>query len=88
MYEIILTDEYKKREKRFFKKHPDLKDRYKKVLKILRVNPNYPSLRLHKLQGIELYSIPLNMQYRIILDFIIDGEKIILINIGSHDEVY
>jgi mRNA-degrading endonuclease YafQ of YafQ-DinJ toxin-antitoxin module len=88
MYKIILTDEYKKIEKKFFKKHPELKERYKKVLKLLRVDPFYPSLRLHKLQGSDLYSISITMQYRIILDFIINDKEIILVKIGSHDEAY
>jgi mRNA-degrading endonuclease YafQ of YafQ-DinJ toxin-antitoxin module len=88
MYKIILTDEYKKIEKKFFKKHPELKERYKKVLKLLRVDPFYPSLRLHKLQGNKLYSISITMQYRIVLDFIVNDKEIILIRIGSHDEAY
>jgi mRNA-degrading endonuclease YafQ of YafQ-DinJ toxin-antitoxin module len=88
MYKIILSDEYKKIEKRFFKKHPELKERYKKVLKLLRVDPFYPSLRLHKLQGNKLYSISITMQYRIVLDFIVNDKEIILIRIGSHDEAY
>ena len=88
MYKIILSDEYKKIEKRFFKKHPELKERYKKVLKLLRVDPFYPSLRLHKLQGNKLYSISITMQYLIVLDFIVNDKEIILIRIGSHDEAY
>jgi len=87
MYQIILTDEYQKIEKKFFKKHPELKERYKKILKILKVDPFYPSLRLHKLQGSDLYSISLNMQYRLLLDFVIKENEIILVNIGGH-EIY
>jgi len=84
MYKIILTEEYKKIEKKFFKKHAELKERYKKTLKILRIDPFYPSLRLHKLQGSDLYSVSINMQYRLIIDFIVKNDEIILINIGDH----
>jgi len=89
MFELIFSDSYLKKEQKFFKKHKELLDRYKKVLHILRVNPNHPSLRLHKLQGNlkEYYSISINMQYRVVINFIIEDGKIIFIDIGEH-EVY
>jgi len=90
MYQLILTETYKKREKKFFKRHPDIKEKYKKTLKLLRINPFHPSLRLHKLQGNkkEFYSVSIDMQYRIIIDFMVIDNKIFLLDIGSHDEVY
>jgi len=88
--EIIYTDSYNKRAKKFIKKHPDLLSQYEKTLKLLEINPNHPSLRLHKLKGklSELYSISINISYRICIDFIIEDDKIIPIDVGSHDEVY
>ncbi len=90
MYELIFTDSYRKKERRFIKKHPDLKDRYKKTLALLMDDPHHPSLRLHKLQGKlgQYYSVSISMSYRIILDLIITDKEIILLDIGSHDEVY
>jgi len=90
MYELIFTDSYRKKERRFIKKHPDLKDRYKKTLALLMDDPHHPSLRLHKLQGKlgRYYSVSISMSYRIILDLIITDKEIILLDIGSHDEVY
>lgn len=90
MAEIIYTDSYNKRAKKFIKKHPDLLSQYEKTLKLLEINPNHPSLRLHKLKGklSELYSISINISYRICIDFIIEDDKIIPIDVGSHDEVY
>ena len=81
MFELIFSDSYLKKEQKFFKKHKELLDRYKKVLHILRVNPNHPSLRLHKLQGNlkEYYSVSINMQYRIVINFVIEDGKIIFI---------
>ena len=89
MYELILDESYLKKEKKFFKKHPEMIQRYGKILTILRTNPNHPSLRLHKLKGnlSEYHSISLNMSYRIVINFIIKDEKIIFIDIGGH-EVY
>jgi len=90
MTEIIYTDSYTKRAIKFIKKHPDILSQYEKTLKLLEINPHHPSLRLHKLQGklSELYSVSINISYRISIDFIIDNDQIILIDIGSHDELY
>lgn len=90
MYKIVETVRYQKKVVKFFKKHKDLFTKYQKVMFLLETNPYHPSLRLHKLQNNlkEFYSISLDMQYRIILDFIIVDEQIILIDIGAYDEVY
>ena len=90
MAEIIYSESYIKRAKRFIKKHPELLSQYEKTLKLLELNPNHPSLRLHKLQGklSELYSVSINISYRISIYFLIDKDKIIPVDIGSHDEVY
>ena len=89
-YQILITNEYLKKLKRFIKKHPDMLDRYAKTIEILEVNPHHPSLRLHKLKGSigEYHSISINLEYRVIIDFIIRDKEIIPIDIGSHDEVY
>ena len=90
MYEIFFTKKYEKIAKNFFKKHKIKKAKYQKTINILQQNPFHPSLRLHKLKGNlkEYYSVSLNFEYRIILDFIIVENEIILIDIGSHDDVY
>ncbi len=89
-YEILVTDTYKKRLKKFFKKHPDMFDRYAKAISIMEIDPYHPSLRLHKLKGglQEYFSVSINMEYQIIIDFIVRNKQIIPIDIGSHDEVY
>lgn len=86
MYKIIFTDSYEERVKKFLKKHPDLRNQYQKTLQLMELNPQHPSLRLHKIS--ELYSVSINMQYRIAIDFQIEGETIIPINIGDHKEIY
>ena len=90
MAEIIYTECYNKRAAKFIKKHPDLLSQYQKTLELLEMNPHHPSLRLHKLKGklSELYSISINISYRISIDFIFEDDKIIPIDVGSHDEIY
>jgi len=90
MFKLIFTDSYNKRAKKFLKKHKDLITQYEKVLTLLEINPHHPSLRLHKLEGKlkDLHSISINISYRITIEFIIEDETIIPINIGSHEDVY
>ncbi|MGB9128497.1 MAG: hypothetical protein WCB97_02520 [Thiobacillus sp.] len=56
----------------------------------LRADPFEPSLRLHpltgKLQGMQAVSLTYN--YRITLTLQITEHEILLLDIGSHDEVY
>ncbi len=89
-FRIIYTKSYLKRATKFAKRHPDLLIQYEKALKLLELNPFHPSLRLHRLSGSlsDLHSISINISYRITLEFLIEDGKIILVNVGSHDEVY
>ena len=89
-YKIVRTDEYFKKLKKFIKKHPDVLGRYIKTIELLEYDPYHPSLRLHKLQGkLRIYhSISINMKYRVVIDFIIQNNEIIPIDIGTHDEIY
>ncbi len=90
MPEIVLTDKYKKKAISFLKRHPQLFSQYKKTLIQLQKDPTHPSLRLHKLHGKlqDLYSVSINMKFRILLEFIVKDDRIILIHIGSHDQMY
>jgi mRNA-degrading endonuclease YafQ of YafQ-DinJ toxin-antitoxin module len=87
---IIYTDTYVKKAAKFIKRHPHILGQYEKTLRILEVNPSHPSLRLHKLKGTlsELYSVSINISYRIMLYFIVKEDAIIPVDIGTHDEVY
>jgi len=89
-YTLIYTNSYIKQASKFAKKHPDLISQYEKALKLLEIDPNHPSLRLHPLKGKlkDLHSVSINISYRITLEFILIKKEIILVNIGHHDEVY
>jgi len=89
-YPLIYTDSYNKRAKKFLRKHPEIHNQYRKTLQLLELNPFHPSLRLHGLDGRlkGLSSVSINMSYRIVLELEVKEEKIVLINIGSHDYVY
>ncbi|MBN8765738.1 MAG: plasmid stabilization protein [Thiobacillus sp. SCN 64-317] len=87
---LIFTDQYTKRAARFLKRHPDLEKQYLKTLQLLELNPHHPSLRLHALSGKlhTLYSVSINLSYRITLEILIQDEQIIPVNVGDHDTVY
>ena len=63
---------------------------YKKVLRLLELNPDHPSLKLHKLKGkfYNKHAVSITYSYRIIFAFAIVESGILLINVGHHDEVY
>jgi mRNA-degrading endonuclease YafQ of YafQ-DinJ toxin-antitoxin module len=90
MYSIIYTESYEKKAGKFLKRHPELGSQYEKTLKLLELDPNHPSLRLHKVnvRGNEIFSVSINISYRLVIDLLIEDREIIPINIGSHDEVY
>jgi addiction module RelE/StbE family toxin len=89
-YKLLFTKSYEKIERRFFKRHPDLLDRYHKTLVLLEQDPFQPALRLHPLKGrlSGLHAVSINLQYRITLELEIREKEIILISVGSHGEVY
>ncbi len=90
VYTIIYPKSYIKRARRFLAKHPALTRQYGKTLELLEINPFHPSLRLHPLKGrlTGLHAVSINVSYRITLEFIINEKEIILVNVGSHEEVY
>ena len=89
-YTLVFTDQYNRRAARFLKRHPQLREIYRKTLLLLQANPHHPSLRLHalggKLQG--LHSVSINLSYRITLELVIREHQIVPINMGDHDAVY
>jgi len=88
--QLVRDDKYTKREKKFFKNHQDLIGKYAQILKKLQKDHHDSSLKLHPLKGqlTGFHSVSLTFQYRIILILLIKDDKILLTDIGTHDEVY
>ena len=90
MYEIVTTRHFMRSAKKFLRKHPDLRDRFAKVIDDLKDDPFQPHLELHalgvKLDGI--FAASISHSYRLTLSLKITEREIILLDIGSHDEVY
>jgi mRNA-degrading endonuclease YafQ of YafQ-DinJ toxin-antitoxin module len=90
MAKIVTTNYYENKLTQFMVKHPELREKYVKTIKLLEANPFHTSLRLHKQKGnlSDLHSVSLNMKYSILLDFIIKDDQMVLINIGDDDGLY
>jgi addiction module RelE/StbE family toxin len=87
---LIKDENYQRKERNFFKKQPQLLDKYAEVLNKLKTNAFDPSLKTHKLKGelSEFHACSLTYEYRIVCTFLIQNEIIVLVDIGSHDDVY
>lgn len=90
MFEIIRDDKFIKTTKKFLKKHPNLVDKFKQTILKLENNPFEPSLKLHKLQGNldKFHAVRLTYEYRIVLILVVCDKQIVIIDIGTHDDVY
>jgi mRNA-degrading endonuclease YafQ of YafQ-DinJ toxin-antitoxin module len=89
-FTLVFTDQYNRRAARFLKRHPQLREPYRKTLLLLQANPHHPSLRLHALSGklTGLHSVSINLAYRITIELIIREKQIVPINVGDHEAVY
>ena len=89
-YTIIYPESYIRRARKFLKRYPDLARQYQKTLELLEINPFHPSLRLHPLKGrlAGLHGVSINISFCITLELIIRKQEIILVNVGTHEEVY
>jgi mRNA-degrading endonuclease YafQ of YafQ-DinJ toxin-antitoxin module len=76
--------------RKFFHRHPGLKPEFADILRQLQEDPFAPRLRLHPLQGKHRgkRAVSLTYSFRVVLTLQIRGHKVILLDIGSHDEVY
>jgi addiction module RelE/StbE family toxin len=90
MFTITTPEHFLRQARKFFKKHPDLKSRFAKTLADLQRDPFQPDLKLHPLTGklTGCYAVSLTYSYRITLTLMITEQEIVLLDIGSHDEVY
>ena len=85
---LTTTAFFDRRVRKFLTKHPDLRPRFIETMAQLRADPFEPSLRLQtgKLQGMQ--AVSLTYSYCITLTLQIIEHEILLLDIGSHDEVY
>lgn len=94
MRTLVLAKTFVRAHKRAVKKNPSLRDDIETTLGLLKENPFAPRLGTHKLHGPFAGSWGCSVRHdlRIVFDFVRSEGKgeddILLITVGSHDEVY
>jgi mRNA-degrading endonuclease YafQ of YafQ-DinJ toxin-antitoxin module len=86
MYEIVLSESFRKELIKAVKGNDVLWRKVTKTLNFLSSDIKHPSLRLHKLTGRNNWSISISKSYRMIIQ--IDKNKILCNEFGTHDQVY
>ncbi len=90
MYTLIWTAGFTRAAKKFALQHRELRAKFAAILRDLETDPFQPHLKYHhltgKLKGIQ--AVSLTHSYRITLTIMITEKEIVLLDIGSHDEVY
>lgn len=89
MIKIVWDEGFKKIYKKKVKNNDKLKKKFWNAIELFSINPFSPRLRTHKLTGkLEgLWSFGIAFDCRVIFKFL-NEDKVLLIDIGSHDEVY
>jgi len=87
--EIGVSSSFRKAFKKRINVDEQLEKLFWRKMEVFSNNPYEPSLRTHKLSGdLEgLWSFSITYDIRVIFKFL-DKNKVLLIDIGSHEEVY
>lgn len=83
---VVPSSRFARSYKKLVGNNKELKEKFKKTIKLLEIDSDHPSLRNHKLAGTHNWSISVDMAIRVIYHQ--DGDFLYLTNIGSHDDVY
>jgi mRNA-degrading endonuclease YafQ of YafQ-DinJ toxin-antitoxin module len=87
---LAWTETFERTARKFLRRHPELAGLFEDVLLQLETDPHDPKLRLHRLKGKhrDKHAVSLTYSYRIVLFLRMKATEIILLDVGSHDEVY
>ncbi len=89
-FALITTRHFERRARKFLRKHPDLRPILRDTLDELSRDPFRPKLKLPPLSGkpAGVQSVSLTYSYRLTLLLKITEQEIVLLDLGTHDEVY
>ena len=90
MYTLVWTPRFTRAAEKFTKHHGVLRNKFADILRDLESDPFQAHLKYHhlggKLNGVQAVSV--TDSYRITLTVVVSDKEIILLDVGSHDEVY
>lgn len=89
-YALITTQHFERRARKFIRKHPDLRQALRDTLGDLSRDPFQAKLKLHPLSGnlAGVQAVSLTYSYRLALLLRVTEQEVVLLDIGTHDEVY
>lgn len=94
MRALVLTSKFKRAFRKFVKRNPSLENRVESTIQQMQIDVFAPSLSTHKLGGnlADLNACSCGYDCRIVFaiekNAKTDSEVIVLVNIGTHDDVY
>jgi len=89
-FTLVTTQHFERRARKFLRKHPDLRQALRDTLQDLSRDPFQPRLELHSLSGnlASVQAVRLTYSYRLTLKVQPTEQEVVLLDIGTHDEVY
>ena len=89
-FALVTTQHFERRARKFLRKHPDLRQALRDTLDDVSRDPFQPKLKLHLLSGDlgGVQAVSLTHSYRLTLQVRVTDQEVVLLDIGSHDEVY
>ena len=89
MINLVWGSSFRRAYRKIVKSHPDLEDRISECLEVFANDPFQAALRTHKLSGKlkGLWAFAVEYDCRIVFQFLENGDAL-LIDVGTHDEVY
>jgi mRNA-degrading endonuclease YafQ of YafQ-DinJ toxin-antitoxin module len=90
MYTLVWSAGFTGSAEKFIISHPDLRDKFAAILRDLENDPFQPHLKYHQLKGNYkgVQAVSITYSYRITLTIVVSDREIILLDVGSHEEVY
>ena len=89
---LIPSPTFVRAARRYIGKHPPAADAIRETLKLLAEDAFAPQLRTHKLKGAltGCWASSAGYDLRVVFEFVSQGgnEAILLLSVGTHDEVY
>ena len=92
--QLVWSSGFSRKLKRMLRQNPQMKSQIEQTLEQLALDPFDSQLKTHKLKGdlSDRWSCSINYSDRIIFKFVENSEtleeEILLLTLGSHDEVY
>lgn len=90
MIKLVWDASFKRSYQKRVSRDTRLKKKFRSTLKIFASNPFDSKLKTHKLTGklSGLWAVSVDYDCRIVFKFYKETNEVLLIDIGSHDEVY